>query len=506
MKANGSQSFSSHILSALEISSPQDSINAVKVAVIKEIESLDSSVSIHDTSYFNHTFAPDLLLSWPEKVERPVFLRFTDNLDELKDGLGKVDVRNPLFFGLTSPPTNDGEKYAKLELAAQANHALVTDAEGIDSLIESRKSNAGINLLSQALTRGGKGLLARPQVDVVTNLITEGFAGALETQSDPTRAAVATIGQYLDEPQAARMTRVLQAVWEGSDGRLDQFPGPADFSRMLSDDSLQYILDVVSAEDSAFWSRIGRALTVTQLSHLTVSKKNGAGFQHLVNSNLDVITCRAAVVKSTNSVLGANEDDFIWTVRGGTLALEGFDFTAFVGDRKADVEDQIDGPDVGIDVEALSKKSVGLKVLGVTLRDGKDAVEFMSEEGVGQDGRLATLAADLSSSSRVEKAVLSISGSQVNVDFREATATARTRSTPLVAHLLKAGLPLLHDLSDDGRAALESFLHAPAAAEPSQVGGKDDLLSLLAEKLGHPNFSLFADPSESIRSDFGEIS
>lgn len=506
MKANNRDSFSSHILSALEIHSPQDSINAVKVAVIKELESLDSSVSIHDTSYFNHTFAPDLLLSWPEKAERPVYLRFTDNLDELREDLTKVDVQNPMFFGLTSPSTDDGDKYAKLEKAAQANHALVTDAEGIDSLIESRKSNAGINLLSQALTRGGKGLLARPQVDVVTKVITEGFAGALETKSAPTRAAVSTIEQYLDEPQAARMTRVLQAVWEGSEGRLDQFPGPADFSRMLSDDSLQYILDVVSAEDSAFWSRIGRALTVTQLSHMTVTETNGVGFQHLVNSNLDVITCRAAAVKSTNAVLGADEGKFLWTVRGKTLALEGSDFTTFIGDRKADIEQHIAGPDIGIDVEALSKKSVGVKVLGVTLRDGTDAVEFMSEEGVGQDGRLATLAADLSSSSRVEKAVLLIPGAQLNVDFKEATATAKTRSTPLMAHLLKAGLPLLHTFSDDGRGALESYLHVQGPAGPSNVGSKEDLLSLLAEKLGHPNFLLFAEPSESSQSDFGEIS
>ncbi|MDE8670896.1 hypothetical protein PY310_20200 [Pseudarthrobacter sp. H3Y2-7] len=483
MKPSTQLGFAGQILSALEIRSPQDSINAVKIAVIKELEALDSSVSIHDTSYFNHTFAPDLVLSWREKAERPVYLRFTDNLDELKDGMSKIDVLNPMFFGLTSPLPGSDEAYVSLEKTAQDNHALVTDAEGIDTLIERRQSNAGVNLLSQALTRGGKGLLARPQVEEVTRAISDGFTGALETRSDATRLAVATIDQYLDEPQAARMTRVLQAVWEGSEGRLDQFPGPADFSRMLNDDSLQYILDVVGAEDPDFWRRIGRALTVTQLSNMHVTDTNAQGFQQLVNANLDVIRCRAAAVNSTNATLGSEENKFLWSVRGGTLAFEGSDFTAFIGDRKEDVDNRANGPQIGIDVEVLSRKSVGMKVSEVTLRDGGSAIQFMSDEGVGQDGRLATLAADLSASSRAEKAVVLIPDGQLSLNFKEATATAKTRSTPLMAHLLVAAMPLLHEFADERHEALEAFLHVEGAAESSGNSGTvEDLLTLLLER------------------------
>lgn len=482
-------SFSNHILSALQIPSPQDSINAVKVAVIKELESLDSTVSIHDTSYFNHTFAPDLVLNWSDNEERPVFLRFTDNLAELRDDLLKVDVAHPLFFGLTRPPGGNEDSYSSLEDTAQDRHALVTDAEGIDTLIQSRHSNAGVNLLSQALTRGGKGLLTQPQVEVVTQAITDGFTGALETKSVPTRTAVTTIGQYLDAPQAARMTRVLQAVWEGSNGRLDQFPGPADFSRLLSDDSLQYILDVVRAEDPAFWVRIGRALSVKQLANMQVTNNNTEGFQRLINANLDVITCRATAVNSTNAVLGASEDAFHWTIRKNTLALEGANFTAFVGEHRSDIEKYIDGPGKGIDVDELAQKSHGLKVSGVTLRDGSAAVQFMSDEGVGQDGRLAALAADLSATSKAERAIMVIPGAQLSVDFRDATATAKTRSTPLMAHMLSAALPLLHELSDEQHQALKSFLSIVEVI-PHGDGSAEDLLTLLAEKLSFDAESL----------------
>lgn len=496
MTSSMRDTFSSHILSALQIPSPQDSINAVKVAVIKELESLDSTVSIHDTSYFNHTFAPDLVLNWSDNEERPVYLRFTDNLAELREDLLKVDVSHPLFFGLTKPPGGNENAYSSLEETAQTRNALVTDAEGVDTLIENRRSNAGVNLLSQALTRGGKGLLTQPQVEVVTQAITDGFTGALETKSVPTRTAVATIGQYLDVPQAARMTRVLQAVWEGSNGRLDQFPGPADFSRTLSDDSLQYILDVVSAEDSAFWVRVGRALTVKQLTNMKITDTNAEGFQRLINANLDVITCRATAINSTNAVLGASEDAFRWTIRRNTLALEGSNFAAFVGEHRSDIEKYIHGPGKGIDVDELAQKSHGIKVSGVTLRDGSAAVQFMSDEGVGQDGRLAALAADLSATSKAEKAVMVIPGAQLSIDFREATATAKTRSTPLMAQLLRVSLPLLHDLSDEQHQALDSFLSI-AEVTPSGDGSAEDLLTLLAEKLSF-------DPESLRKPDLGQ--
>ena len=216
---------------------------------------------------------------------------------------------------------------------------------------------------------------------------------------------------------------------------------------------------------------------------MNVTDTNAHGFQQLVNANLDVIRCRAAAVNSTNATLGSKENNFLWSVRGGTLAFEGSDFTAFIGDRKEDVDNRANGPQIGIDVEVLSRKSVGMKVAEVTLRDGGSAVQFMSDEGVGQDGRLATLAADLSASSRAEKAVVLIHGGQLSLNFKEATATAKTRSTPLMAHLLVAAMPLLHEFADERHEALEAFLHVEGATESSGNSGTvEDLLTLLLER------------------------
>lgn len=471
--------FSQQIYSALEIRSPQDSINAVKKIVIKELETLDTSVVIRDTTYFNHTFAPDLILKWEEQPERPVYLRFTDNLAEMRDGIAKIDLDDPFVFGLNSPP-QDAKGFPELETAAQENRALITDAEGIETLIDRRKDDVGVDLFSQAISRGGRGLLTRPQVEVVTQFVSEGFSGALETKNNPTRAAVNTIAQYLDEPQAARMTRVLQAVWEGSDGRIDQFPGPADLSRGLSSESLQYILDVVSANDREFWRRIGRALTTQQLAQIKTSTSNMSGFQNLINSNLDVIRCRAAAVVSTNATLDS-DGSFLWTVRGNTLALEGSDFTAFVSDRKATIEDKSRGTHTGVDVETISRRASRMKLSEVMLRDGDASVQFMSNVGVGHDERLAKLAKGLSTRSKVEKAVILVPDGQLALNFKNGIVNAKTKGTPLMVHVLATAIPLLHEIDEETHNALDKFLHVETPTAPGSV---DDLLSLLAETIG----------------------
>ncbi|POH72148.1 hypothetical protein [Arthrobacter glacialis] len=479
-----SAGFAQAIVSALGVRSPQDSINAVKSAVIKELETLDRSVSIRDTSYFNHTYAPDLILNWDSSTERPVYLRFTDNLLELRDGISRLDFENAFVFGLTRPH-EDAEGFPELEQSAQENHALITDADGIETLITQRTNDAGVNLLGQALARGGRGLLAQPQALAVASTVSDGFSAALETQSEPTRLAIDAIDQYLDDPQAARMTRVLQAVWEGSDGRLDQFPGPTDLSKGLGDDSLQYILDVVSASDTDFWRRIGRFLTTTQLSRLSLNASNEDSFQNLVNANLDVIPCRAAAVASgPDTLFSVGRKPFLWSIRRQTLALEGADFTAFVGDLKERVQGKVAAGDVasvdGIDVETLSRRIEDYELTEVTLKDGGATVQFTSNEGVGHDERLSKLAEGLSSNSTVVKAVVPLPEGQLALNFRTSVVNAKTTKTPLLKDVLAASIPLLHELPEDQRQSLKAFLKV---GNSTPTGTFEDLLTLLAEKI-----------------------
>ena len=77
---------------------PRESEHRVKEAVADALHVFDPSATVKVTSYFNHTWAPDMVLTWG-RVERPVFLRFTDNLPELGEDIELLDRLDPLVFG-----------------------------------------------------------------------------------------------------------------------------------------------------------------------------------------------------------------------------------------------------------------------------------------------------------------------------------------------------------------------------------------------------------------------
>ena len=53
---------------ALGSARSEDLIEGGKAAVVRELETLDPTVRIKTTDYFNHTFAPDLELAWPGRA------------------------------------------------------------------------------------------------------------------------------------------------------------------------------------------------------------------------------------------------------------------------------------------------------------------------------------------------------------------------------------------------------------------------------------------------------
>jgi hypothetical protein len=50
------------IADALNLSEPRQAVESVKQIVIREISELDRGAVVKSTDYFNHTFAPDLVL------------------------------------------------------------------------------------------------------------------------------------------------------------------------------------------------------------------------------------------------------------------------------------------------------------------------------------------------------------------------------------------------------------------------------------------------------------
>ncbi|MBN9612425.1 MAG: hypothetical protein J0H64_02980, partial [Actinobacteria bacterium] len=230
--------FAAQILGGLFDPSPSESIFRVKDAVARELCALDVTAKIHSTDYFNHTFAPDFVMTWPDETSRRVYLRLTYDLRALADDVALIDSTDPLIFGLTSPESVAAQTV--VDEAIANTDAMFTEPSALERLIDRKQSDSTANMLSNALAQGGRGSFVADQAVELAEVVSRGFDAAAQVEFKPTAKAVQAMEHRLGGPQAWRMNRVLQAVWEGSEGSLTQFPGGADTSGRLNPESLRY--------------------------------------------------------------------------------------------------------------------------------------------------------------------------------------------------------------------------------------------------------------------------
>lgn len=462
MSAPLRDSYYAAISSALEIDSPRETVSRVKRIVIEELEKLDRGARIRSTDYFNHTYVPDLVLYWPRESnrERHVYLRFAESAAHLAYGLEKIEADNPLIFGL-DPARGSSESLRTLESSALERSALVTDAQALESFINGRREDPVIGLASNAVTQGGRGLLDLNRSTFVGGAIAAGFRGAKVLSPEETRRATELIPQFLDSRQSARLTRFLHAVWLGSGGTTQDFPGTSDLSGELDDEALEFLLRFEDVADLDFWRRVGRKVTIGQLARLQtdLSEDNLA---RIIKANLDVLWARAClVIPDSQPALDEPESSFTWRTENNLLALRGKRFTAYVAEQADSIKKQRAERGEGIPVVALMQRAQDVVLNSIRLVDRNDSLSFDSKNVI-RDRRLPGLSNSFSPRARVEHAQAPLSsGASLNIDFLESTAIGATKSKPSLAELLTAGVQTLQDLSLSDREILISILTPP---------------------------------------------
>lgn len=448
--------FAALIYDGLMDPSPGESVFRVKNAVTKELEALDTTAKIHRTEYFNHTFAPDFVLRWADATERKVFLRSTYNLDIVAEDIRLIDSDNPLVFGLT-PTTEHSESLAN---AVADRRAMFTEPAAVERVIDLKSEVPVARMLGNALAQGGRGLLTGERPAAFIRQVANGFDGARDVKHDLTADAVKEIDETLEPAQAWRMTRVLQAVWEGSEGRLDSFPGSPDLSGRLNTESLQYLITYMDGGDSEFWRRVGRKLTLGQLVELHPGDKWQA-FENLILANLDVIHAGAgAVLAEEMDVDGLIEETaFRFALRGGFVSFSGARFSVLLGEFKKDVESKAQDPNDGISAEDVIRRKPDLGLSDIMFRIGTEGVTYTSDTGELDRDRLLGLAGQWPDQVvRAKTAVAKSPSGRIHVDFTTRLAWRQTNSRVLMADLLTTAIPLLHDLADGEEQALRDHL------------------------------------------------
>ncbi|MEU8797772.1 hypothetical protein [Spirillospora sp. NPDC048819] len=291
----------------------------MKDEVINRVRALDARVRIRSTDYFNNTFVPDLVLSWPgEERPRELFIRADTNPEHLAEDIGFVPDRQPIFFGLGSVSAS-AEHNSLVSSEAQDHGVLITDAAGADEFLDRRRQSDLLGLASAAVLQGGRGVVDRGEAADTATLFEDGFESAKRGDPERTASAADRIAGVLDPDRTDRLLQVLQALWVGSGQPASLFPAAVKQDH-LDSSALLFLLEQEWIRDTLFWRNLAYSLKFDQLVSLDLSEPT-ENLQELIWANTDRLKARAcaAVTSEANDLPGKRFAYF--TIEDGGLAF-----------------------------------------------------------------------------------------------------------------------------------------------------------------------------------------
>jgi hypothetical protein len=430
---------------ALEFDSPDRRIDSLKTSVSNVLQSGDPSVRIKKTEYFNHTFAPDLVLTWPnEKRERLVFLRTNPDPEWLAADLRVIASSHPIMFTLDDfGPEHDSSAHEGLMVAAREARALITDPDAIEEFASPRAPITSV--LTNAVIRGGLGLVDEQAARVATESAMAGLSAAENLEAEPIRSALAAADEILDDEQANRFSRLYQVVWEGKGGSPERFPSSRNLAGPMTGKDLSLILATLTTEDVQFWRRIGRSIQLEQV--VAIGSESGSNLGRLVEANLDRLLARGARVfgQSTpnSEVQRAN-----WGVEKGCLALRGDNWTAYFAAKSNELPPRETRRGVSVDTLIDGIRQLGVRMTDVKVQQSNFAIsiEAVGDADVVDSPDFGQLVARGDSVAQVAAIAMS-SGRNLIADFVTGTAMGHTNATFPLSELAQAAVRLLLELS-----------------------------------------------------------
>ncbi|NBE82983.1 hypothetical protein [Micromonospora rubida] len=438
--------FSAALRHALNFDTPDRRIDSLKTSVSKFLQSGDPSVRVRKTEYFNHTFAPDLVLAWPdERRERLVFLRTDSNPEWLAADLKIIASSHPIMLMLDdSGSEGSSPAHERLVTAAKKARALITDPDAIEEFAAPRVPITSV--LANAVIRGGLGLVDEQAARGAAESAIAGFSAAENLEAEPIRSALAAAEGILDDDQNNRFSRLYRAVWEGQGGTAESFPSNRNLTGPLAGRDLSLLLATLTTDDVQFWRRIGRSVQLEQL--VALGPESGSNLGRLVEANLDRLLARGARVFGRNGARSPEGQRADWGVERDCLALRGDGWIAYFAARSSDLPPHETRR--GVSVATLID---GIRQLGVRMTDVKVQQDnfAISIQAVGNadvvDSPDFGQLVDRGDSVAQAAAIAMSSGRNLIADFFTGTAMGHTNASFPLNELAQAAVRLLLELS-----------------------------------------------------------
>ncbi len=443
---------------------PGSTITSIKSAVARSLEHADEKVRVHSTDYFNNTFAPDLVLTWPrEGAERFVYLRTSANIEYLTQDVRLIDEESSIVMPLSDVSSAPADKEGReaLQVAARGRRSLITQARSFESLGDLRRQQPVTGLASHSLLQGGYGHIEPDRAVAFGRSLSVGFDAAQAGDSERTGAAVHEAEELLDPVRAAEVNSFLHAVWVGSGAPGTSFPGEASLSATPTGAGLDLLLRTVAIEDPEFWSNMAVSLSFVKLAEMSANVDD-RNFQFLMRASGDRLQAKAMRIVEG---VPTTRSEARWFLLEGRLGMRFRGTTIMFRPTGSNFEQAgIDSPTTIAELQRRAERA-GITLTDITVGTESRRLDYGSEDGgaITQDGHLKQFEATLGASAQVRKANARVGNRDLILNFKTSTANGRTAATFYLSELVQH-LPLFADFSADDIAELRR----------TALGHKDD--------------------------------
>ncbi|MBM0127588.1 hypothetical protein [Pimelobacter simplex] len=288
-------------------------VRQVKSAVVRSVEELDPTVKIHDTGHFNHSAAPDLVLSWPDRPgERPLYVR--RSYDELAAGrdVQRLAEVAPIFLSVGRRDDGDrSETLQRLGVTQSENRSvLVTNAATVDMFTGSQENSTSplTGAVAAAILPTGQGLVdqetAAPVLDGAADVLTQ-------------------LSEVLNAEGLSRVTTVAAVVSAAHGAELPTTSDDAaPFSMQEARELLPWLLRSEGVTDNAeFWRFIAARVTVQHLEALA-AELDDVELSSLCNQGISTWQAKGATLGLSMRAQGDDNAADGWFMRAGLLSYE----------------------------------------------------------------------------------------------------------------------------------------------------------------------------------------
>ncbi|MEU1466236.1 hypothetical protein ABZ467_37635 [Streptomyces sp. NPDC005727] len=342
-----SQNMRSAIHEALSMRDGDDLIRGVKTVLIDELSSLDPAMEIENTGYFNHTYVPDLVLSWGEgnrKQTRDVFLRFSLRAAALGRDVQALAQGAPVLLALREDADEEEVSSVQRDVEA-ASDVLVTGVPALDEIknparprslqyygVGSRGEESPLlDLVRSSVMRGGRGLLT---TEAAHDLRSRTQVEDRETEVDELRNFGQSIREIFGGETAVRLERaaqIMQIGLTGEVGALEEnfLADPEDdevIRGRLSESELRVMLPYLLkrediTDDPRYWRHLGRMLSLDALERISADLQ-GLNLSRLVEPNKETwLALKSALAYNVEPPGHERGGDPRWEFRARVLNL-----------------------------------------------------------------------------------------------------------------------------------------------------------------------------------------